>query len=453
MPAVNASSLKSGENDTLPLANTGSLEGFIKYLGILASSPESQFAATVLGEITKQREQIQSQDEELKENKITINGMFKANQDEKLKQQDSASQIESLRATVHEKEIEVAEYSRKLESLQQEIVNLKASCSQEAAKASQSVKDITTLQNNLKEKDKTIDQMKTTGLKLKSTLSTEQKKSKELEAANASMRTELQAIRDRIQNMEDFTVQYPDIDDDFVTAEFKNLWTSATNELFPIIEQDVPENILKPSYFLSEGNNLRETLEDLAGSNGEKEAFFRRMLLSINPDAERNALNTEIRAVVQKMLSYAGGLFPESQLDLFCTKIKKIAQSAAEAWLPMQRSRQKFATDFEPFDPEYSEWDRFPFAGEDKKLVAPDLQGLYILNVFPCISWLEDDDYDPLTKVIQLRSSQTLYLAAQQEAAQIASCVPARRSSNRPRRQSTAGSNGNHFLGGSSAKV
>ena len=147
MPAVNASSLKSGENNTLPLANTGSLEGFIKYLGILASSPESQFAATVLGEITKQREQIQSQDEELKENKITINGMFKANQDEKSKQQDSASQIESLRATVHEKEIEVAEYSRKLGSLQQEIVNLKANCSQEVAKVSQSVKDITTLQN------------------------------------------------------------------------------------------------------------------------------------------------------------------------------------------------------------------------------------------------------------------------------------------------------------------
>jgi hypothetical protein len=81
MPPINASSLKSGEHDTLPLANIGSLEGFIEYLGILVSSPESQFAATVLGEINQQREQIQSQDKELKENKITINGMFKANQD------------------------------------------------------------------------------------------------------------------------------------------------------------------------------------------------------------------------------------------------------------------------------------------------------------------------------------------------------------------------------------
>ncbi|CAP94112.1 hypothetical protein PCH_Pc16g14420 [Penicillium rubens Wisconsin 54-1255] len=33
------------------LVNSGSLEGFIKYMGILASSSESQFASVVLGEI------------------------------------------------------------------------------------------------------------------------------------------------------------------------------------------------------------------------------------------------------------------------------------------------------------------------------------------------------------------------------------------------------------------
>jgi hypothetical protein len=53
MPPTDASSLKSRETNTPYLANTSSLEGFIRYLGILASSPDSQFAATVLGEITK----------------------------------------------------------------------------------------------------------------------------------------------------------------------------------------------------------------------------------------------------------------------------------------------------------------------------------------------------------------------------------------------------------------
>jgi hypothetical protein len=61
-----------------------------------------------------------------------------------------------------------------------------------------------------------IDQMKTAGSKLKSVLSSEQKKNGELEAANASMSTELQAVRARIQRMDDFTVQFSDIDDGFV---------------------------------------------------------------------------------------------------------------------------------------------------------------------------------------------------------------------------------------------
>lgn len=58
--------------------------------------------------------------------------------------------------------------------------------------------------------------MKTAGSKLKSTLSSEKKKSGELEAANASMSTELQAVRVRIQKLDDFIVQCSDIDGDFV---------------------------------------------------------------------------------------------------------------------------------------------------------------------------------------------------------------------------------------------
>ncbi|KAJ6007485.1 hypothetical protein N7540_011461 [Penicillium herquei] len=460
MLPINSSSLNAGRNDDLPLVNSGSLEGFIKYLGILASSPECEFASAVLGEIAQQRQEICSKNEELKElqqeisqikktKETTIDDMFAANEKERARQKASATQIESLRATVHEREIKTAELSRSVESLHEEIEYLKSTCSQEVAKVSQSAKDITTLQNNLKEKDKIIDQMKTAGSKLKSALSSKEKKNGELEAANASMSTELQAIRARIQRMDDFLVQSSDIDDDFVTTVFTSLWTSATKELSPFIEQDVPESILKVK-----SNNLRQTLEHLAGSNSEKEALCRRMLLSIDPDAERNALKAEIGAVAQRMLSYAGGLFVESQRDNFCTKIEKIVQTAAEAWLPIQRSRQKFMTDFdESFDPDDSEWDRFPFAGENTTPAAQDLQGLYILNIFPCISSLEDGDYDPLTRIIQLRSSQASYLAAQQEAAQIASGVPNRRSSNRPRRQSTAGPNGNHFLGGNSAKV
>ena len=51
-----------------------------------------------------------------------------------------------------------------------------------------------------------VDQMKTAGSKLKSMLSSQQKKNEELETANASMSTELQAVRARIQKLEVFVV-------------------------------------------------------------------------------------------------------------------------------------------------------------------------------------------------------------------------------------------------------
>ncbi|KAJ5549653.1 hypothetical protein N7513_006887 [Penicillium frequentans] len=227
MPSINSSSVNSGKNDDLPLANTGSLEGFIKYLGILASSPESEFASAVLGEIAQQRQEIQSQNEELKKlhqelshlkktKESTIDDMFAANEKERARQRASATETESLRATVHEREIKVAELSSNVESLHEEIEDLKSTCSQEVVKLSQSAKDITALQNHLKEKDKMIDQMKTAGSKLKSVLSLKEKKTEELEAANTSMSTELQSIRAHIQKMDDFLVQFSDIDDDFV---------------------------------------------------------------------------------------------------------------------------------------------------------------------------------------------------------------------------------------------
>ena len=103
--------MNPGESNVLPVVNSGSLEGFIKYISILSSSSESQFASTVLGEINQQREQIHSQDEELirlrkeildinKRKRTTIGDMFAANENEKAKQRDSATYIENLRAAV-----------------------------------------------------------------------------------------------------------------------------------------------------------------------------------------------------------------------------------------------------------------------------------------------------------------------------------------------------------------
>ncbi|KAI2720819.1 hypothetical protein CBS147332_4059 [Penicillium roqueforti] len=501
--------------DSSPLVNSGSLRGFVKYMGILASSSEAQFASAVLGEITQQRERNHFQEEELKKlrkeileinetKRTTIADMFIANENEKAKQRDSATQIESLRATIDAKEKNIAAFSKDLGASKQKIAKLELNLSQELTKGTKSADEINVLRESLKEKDRTIDQMRTAGSKLKSMLSAEEKKTKDLEGANTSMDTELQAVKAHIQRLEEFPIQPSAILEDFVVTKFTSLWTSAKSGLFPLLEQDVPEDtlkeksiweklrkadrillppsfplipsnslaakavrsalilavlfreidrrIFKPSYFLSGRNSLHEALSHLAENNGEKEAFCRRILLSIDPHAEYVALKAEIQAVVQTMSSFVEGLFPEAQHELFRTKTKSIVQDAAEFWLPIQRSQQKFEIDFEPSDLDDNEWDRFPLAGENTKPVAQDIHGFYLLNVFPCISLVEDGDHDPLTKVIQLRDSQELYLAAQNEATQVATSAITRRP--RPRRQSTAGSNRRPFLApGSSARI
>jgi hypothetical protein len=104
------------------MVNSSSLEGFIRYIGILASSSKSQFTSAVLSEITQQREKFQYQDVELKRlqkeildikerKRITIEDMYAVNENEKAQQRDSATHIENLRATVDEKENKIAEYS------------------------------------------------------------------------------------------------------------------------------------------------------------------------------------------------------------------------------------------------------------------------------------------------------------------------------------------------------
>lgn len=124
--------------------------------------------------------------------------------------------------------------------------------------------------------------------------------------------------------------------------------------------------------------------------------------------------------------------FPKRSTICFVQKPRQKFRTRPKFGFQFSDRKKKFETDFGPFDPEDNEWDRSPSTGKDKTLVAQELHGLYLLNVFPCISLVEDGDHDPLTKIIQLRSSWELYLAAQHEATQIATSAITRRYSTRP---------------------
>jgi chromosome segregation ATPase len=86
----------------------------------------------------------------------------------------------------------------------------------ELGKVSQSAKHISTLQQNLEEKDKIIDKMKTAGSSLKAMFSSTQQKMKELKAERVTMNNELQTIQDQLRNLKSFTVPQLELDESLV---------------------------------------------------------------------------------------------------------------------------------------------------------------------------------------------------------------------------------------------
>ncbi|KAJ5819465.1 hypothetical protein N7474_005056 [Penicillium riverlandense] len=241
--------------------------------------------------------------------------------------------------------------------------------------------------------------------------SSEQKKKEELEATNASIGRELHTSIGRLQSLEGFLVEHSEIDEKSVTTSFSNLWAFAASEVFPFLEQEVAAKILneklrttnfrnlphyvplvpsntpgakgmrfamtlavlsreidrhifRPMYILPGDAQIRDILSHLAERNSEKEAFCRRVLLSIDPDAENEITQSEIRAVVRSMSSYVWGLLSETQHDSFCTSIERIVQNAVEVCIPIQHAQQKYETDFELSDLEDDEWRHFNFPND-----------------------------------------------------------------------------------------
>lgn len=145
--------------------------------------------------------------------------MFAANESEKTKQKEALDRVESLSASNTQKDKSLTESSKQLQGLRQQIDSLKSSYSLEVGKVSQSAKVISTLEQNLKEKEKTIDKMRAAGSNLKSMLLSEQQKTEELEAEKVSLGKELEESRGRLQTLESFTVQQLELDENSIQVK------------------------------------------------------------------------------------------------------------------------------------------------------------------------------------------------------------------------------------------
>lgn len=204
--------------------NSDSLQSFLKQVSALASSPESQAASVMIEEFGHQREQVFARNEELRKaqneildlkerKRVAIEEMFAANESEKAKQKEALDQVDSLYALAKQKDQSLTERSKQVQELRQQMDSLKSSYSLELGKVSQSAKNISTLQQNLKEKDKIIDKMKSAGSSLKTMLLSTQQKMEELKAEKATLNKELQTSQGQLRNLESFTVPQLELDE------------------------------------------------------------------------------------------------------------------------------------------------------------------------------------------------------------------------------------------------
>ncbi|KAJ5472156.1 hypothetical protein N7539_008725 [Penicillium diatomitis] len=437
-----------------------------------------QSTARIFDEITHRQGEINAKEAELVkgQNLKVLKGktqdavevMFTANEElmDKLRgrEEENGLHLESLGV----KDNDLNERAEQISRLKSELKNLQAGHFREIEKAAQLSRDITSLQEVLKAKDKMIDKMKDAGSNLKMLLSEEQKKNAELEKERNVFHEEGQKTLTQLRKLESFAVRGAEADEYKMMWEFSNLWDHATSELAAILNQnlsaealsnkmawdkfqrdselavrhhipllasnspaakgmrlavilailarEIDTNIFQPNYLFSD-TEIRAVLCKLATVDREKESFCRSMLLSIDQSAQQVSIQSTVQYVARNVSNYLFDVLSESQFGELRQRIENVVKRAIETWRPIQSASKKYETDFEPLKWDDDDWSQFQFPGdnEDQNEVVDSHQGGNFLTIFPRISWVNNDKRYPQTFAIQLMGTQKQCLAAEQE--------------------------------------
>ncbi|GIJ81687.1 hypothetical protein Asppvi_000187 [Aspergillus pseudoviridinutans] len=488
---------------------------FFHQLNLLASSAGSKYVSSLLEENSNLQGKLEQAQVELtkfkgdmgeleKKKQTTTEELLAMNRKEVTKQDELRKQIESLKTSLEDQKEQVTEKQSAFNDLKAQFDKTQESYLREKEKVVRAHSDITTLQQNIKEKDTTIDKMKSVGSELKQQFLTVKKTAKDLSDENKGLKQRLQAAEEQIRKFENLPAKYHEEDEEVMLERFKKLWEYAIKETYCHLQKDLPaeafENlqawkkfqeksdqalrhhiplplsnskeakqmrlavilgilsreidkyIFQPTYILPDDSQIREMLANLAISENEKESFCRLLLLSIDWPAQKRECEARIQIVVRNVASYLYGLLTETQFDEFCLGVQKIVSQSAEIWEKFQRTKQKYETDFEPIQWGDLEWEEFPFPEADgsENRRAEGTPDENLLTVFPRISTVDNDGRAPLTFAIQVRRSSPVCIAAGQELApQISGPLPRRTASSRPRRKTvTENTSNGPFLGG-----
>ncbi|KAJ5531923.1 hypothetical protein N7494_008475 [Penicillium frequentans] len=449
------------------LAKNDSLTSAFRQLKALASSDPLQSAAEIIRQLDHQQEQMKELRKRINEQErshtIATKVLASTIEKDKKTQIDADAEIHSLRKEIADKEKDLRDYSQKLDAAANDMKRLKSEKIQEANKAMGLSKDITSMQKALKEKDTSIDQMIALKSSFNDRLASEEKKTGDLKQECESLRAAMEDAQIKLGRLESFRAPYQEMDEDSMREQFVNLWKFATEEIFKILKherlddktsweafrkesalmtplpvplpasnskaaqgmrlviilailsREIDKHIFQPNYLDSDDNQLRGILSQLARTDGEKEAFCRAMLLSIDPTAQQKSVKSRTSHISRDITHRLFGSLTDDKQSEVRQTISKIVKLAIEAWMPFQHSHSKYEPDFEPEAWDDPGWQSFNFQGEKTGSSETGLTADSYLTIFPRVSCVDKDYRDPLNYVVQIRRSHPLWSEAEQE--------------------------------------
>ncbi|KAI2860036.1 hypothetical protein CBS63078_10830 [Aspergillus niger] len=222
----------------------------------LASTTGYDTTLAVYDENTKLYGQLKSKDSELenlmgeinereRKKETALNEMFEAIEKEKGRHKETKEQALLLQRTIEDKEKLISERDKRIGELEKQVKKLQSDNTKERGKLADSQKDVTALQNAKKEKEDTIDKMKSVGADLKEKLSTSKKRVKELEEQVSMLKGTLATTQGRLTKLEGFAAGHHEVDEESLVEGFIGLWEYAKTELYPHLNVDFPSETLR----------------------------------------------------------------------------------------------------------------------------------------------------------------------------------------------------------------
>ncbi|GCB25536.1 hypothetical protein AAWM_08421 [Aspergillus awamori] len=435
----------------------------------LASTTGYDTTLAVYDENAKLYGQLKSKDSELenlmgeinereRKKETALNEMFEAIEKEKGRHKETKEQALLLQRTIEDKEKLISERDKRIGELEKQVKKLQSDNTKERGKLADSQKDVTALQNAKKEKEDTIDKMKSVGADLKEKLSTSKKRVKELEEQVSMLKGTLATTQGRLTKLEGFAAGHHEVDEESLVEGFIGLWEYAKTELYPhlnvdfpsetlrpeeigwqdispwdrlrhcdlmrfsvilaILAREIAKHIFQPTYIAPMEDYFEKALSNLAATNSEKESFCRSILLSIDPETQARICLKNVQSVVKNVSAYLDELLPEDQRNAFLRSLSKVIQRAVDIWKPVQRAQRRYVPDFESPHAE-DEWEAFTFPTVENPTTETNANqkspNNFSLTVFPRICVIENNTCTAFTTVILLNSSHYQWTAAATE--------------------------------------